>query len=1412
MAVQLPPLVQSIVLDPSGVMAGAGQITKGVGPMNKALQGTNRALSESSQAMNTLAFRAQTTGRNLFKFIGAPILAIGAASLTAFAQFEASMKKIEALVGVSAGAVDQFADAVKRVSRETGRGPQELADAMFFVASAGLRGAAAMDVMEASAKGAAVGLGQTKVVADAATSAVNAYGVENLNGGAAVDVLTAAVREGKVEADRLAPAIGKAIPVASAMGIQFHEVAAAIAAMTRTGTDARTSAIQLRQIMQSILDPSRQTEAALRGMGIAQGELAAQARSDGLLSVLKRLRDLSIDNAEAFADVFPNIRALAGAMDITGENLQENEAIFASLANSAGDTDRAFQKVSETAKFKFDKAMAGMKTSFIELGESMTPLLVAITKLLDALSAVFRFFGKNKEISMMALSFGALAAATGVYLMVLGRVVQAKEFYTLATGKATIANIGFSKSLGVVTKAFIRSPFFKIALITGAIYGLVKAFQFLSKKSEGVGKKLNAAQGQISDIKAVAELAVKPMHDFAASIRDVNSAGEEMTIASDFLTRFKDIIDEAGELGDLQADTTIARSIIATFQGQGVTAENEKAIEETLKGIEEAFAVTADEIFTEDIFGKGLSRTEMIENLLGGGEFAADADIKALMKGIEKDLKRQTEEMLEDFKTTNFQQLELGDFVRSGDDEGIEEALTGPVEIFLSRMKLGNFAEAFNVLDTVRESIRAFAGDAKSEEAMMALVDKAFMDKLHRLDGFNQDMGKGIDTIEDMLAELGKGENRELLTGDFLGIDKFEEFGKVWAEILAVGADEKDLMESGLSLEDWVTRRTLIHFHELNAELADIGDAEDDIMNVGDAFGVLETRFKILDDAADKFGSRWDQLTDRLFALDDVQGNVNSALRSFTDALVESGGAMNSIDEDAIKARESFKDAVQEIAESGEAMVRSGKFTNEQGATFIFDAVELLKMNAAEYGVAEDVLETLLQNIGLGTSSSIEEMLSADDDDLLSTQMNDRMQNAITSAADIMDFGAGKTLATDFFNGMASGIQIGSKKIQRELVEAIDEALDAAKQYAGISSPSKLFNFEVGMPIADGIAQGIFENADKPRNAIRDVVEGVISDVRKKVGAVTNALGAALDFRDAQRALEKASRDFGAGGQITRREKLTRKQLERDVKAAERGLRLGQGHQEDLELALLDAQEALADYENQITSDAPIARAQINLMESGLDVAESQARMRMEGDAAIAAFTSLAGTIGLELTPEMKILMDDTESLIKITKENEGFFQNLFGDDLIAMMDAVAAGLGNVAESVEDAAGSLIYALTGVSAEAEAIFTRMGAMDLERLLTDKKAWEDIDGGYLKGLENTNKYSNSAEMSAFYQPDMGSMGLNVINNINVDVSDRGVTTETETVGPFSNQKEAEADSKKTSNFVPRGRFANSGPMW
>jgi hypothetical protein len=91
-----------------------------------------------------------------------------------------------------------------------GLGPQfgvsanEAADALFFITSAGLRGAGATEVLEASLKGAAIGLGDTKTIADLATSAVNAYGESTLGGAEAVDVLAEAVRLGKLEPAELA--------------------------------------------------------------------------------------------------------------------------------------------------------------------------------------------------------------------------------------------------------------------------------------------------------------------------------------------------------------------------------------------------------------------------------------------------------------------------------------------------------------------------------------------------------------------------------------------------------------------------------------------------------------------------------------------------------------------------------------------------------------------------------------------------------------------------------------------------------------------------------------------------------------------------------------------------------------------------------------------------------------------------------------------------------------------------------------------------------------------------------------------------------------------------------------------------------------------------------------------------------
>jgi len=185
--------------------------------------------------------------------VGAAFAGVVAGGVKMAADFETEFSKIEGLVGVTGSELDKLREAARRLGPQFGKSGQEAAEALFFITSAGLRGSDAIDVLEASLKGAAIGLGDTKVIADLATSAMNAFGVENLSGAQAVDVLAEAVRLGKLAPEELAGSMGQVLPIASAMGVSFEEVGAVFAAMSRTGTNASQAATQLRGIMTSLL-------------------------------------------------------------------------------------------------------------------------------------------------------------------------------------------------------------------------------------------------------------------------------------------------------------------------------------------------------------------------------------------------------------------------------------------------------------------------------------------------------------------------------------------------------------------------------------------------------------------------------------------------------------------------------------------------------------------------------------------------------------------------------------------------------------------------------------------------------------------------------------------------------------------------------------------------------------------------------------------------------------------------------------------------------------------------------------------------------------------------------------------------------------------------------------------------------
>jgi TP901 family phage tail tape measure protein len=434
-------------------------------------KGLTSAISTAEGKLKAFGSKLQSVGGNLTRSLTLPLVAAGGAATKMAFDFDKSMTMIKSLVGVAGDEVDAMGETAKQMALDTGRSASEAADALFFITSAGLRGDEAMQTLEASLKAAAIGLGETKTIADLATSAMNAYGSDTLGASNATDILVAAVREGKLEADQLAGAMGGVIPIASNMGVRFDEVAAAMAAMSRTGTNAAEGATQLNAILASIKKPTKDAEDSIGAMGLSMKDVQNSLADKGLIATLEMLQQGLIQTGQDASSIFPNIRALKGFLDLTGAGLETNKQIFHSLTNAIGATNEAMGINAESASFKMTKSLNEMKGSLLEVGSVLLEMLVpVVTKLGNFLRGASDAFKElDQGTKEMIITIGGIVAAVGPMLLFIGKIVSV--FGQLAPLLPVIAT-GFR----LLTAAMMANPIIAVATAIVALGTAIYAY------------------------------------------------------------------------------------------------------------------------------------------------------------------------------------------------------------------------------------------------------------------------------------------------------------------------------------------------------------------------------------------------------------------------------------------------------------------------------------------------------------------------------------------------------------------------------------------------------------------------------------------------------------------------------------------------------------------------------------------------------------------------------------------------------------------------------------------------------------------------------------------------------------------------------------------------------------------------
>ncbi len=390
-----------------GIGSGAGDIVARI-----TLAGTETFNSRLGNADKQVSKTAKTMDKTLNASMLAGAAAFALAVLAA-AKFETKMAAVNTLLGKDSDkAFKRLSASVIELSTIVPESATELADALYQVVSATVPANEAMEVLEASARGAVAGVSDTTSTFNLFSSVIKGYGKEWKDVGKVSDIAFQTIKLGQTTMAELATTMGGAIPLAASLGIGFEEVAGATAALT--GVTGNTSEVmtQLEGIMTLLAKkPTAELRKAFKALGVASGKKLVDkfGSLSGAMKALKGYTDLT---GKEVTELIGRKEAMVGFLALTGEQADAFAKKTLAMADAVGATDEAFAKQMDTFSAQADIIKNTVQAAFIELGNEILPVLKDILKYLNdhpgTIKSVITVLGK------LVIGLGAVSAATKI--------------------------------------------------------------------------------------------------------------------------------------------------------------------------------------------------------------------------------------------------------------------------------------------------------------------------------------------------------------------------------------------------------------------------------------------------------------------------------------------------------------------------------------------------------------------------------------------------------------------------------------------------------------------------------------------------------------------------------------------------------------------------------------------------------------------------------------------------------------------------------------------------------------------------------------------------------------------------------------------------------------------------------------
>jgi TP901 family phage tail tape measure protein len=440
-------------------------------------KGALKALTETGAASETLGGKLQAAGAHMasagrtMTAMAVPLVALGAGAIKSASAFQDSMTLIRTQAGASRAEVDMLGKAALQMAPKYGYGPKQLADALYFVESAGYHGSKALGVMRAAAMGAQVGQADLTATTNTLTSVLNS-GMKDVHGASdAMGVLSMIVGQGKMKMDDLNASLSTSIlSTAKLGGVGLRDVGAEMAAMTRQGIPAVDAMTRFRMSLNQIEAPNGKALKGLTAIHLSQYQLSHDLRGpQGLIGAMSdlysHLKLFDTDTqATVLSEVFggskssSNVKAMLAALGtMAGIRAQLGGAGASALAGQ-------FKVRQQDFSFKWEQFKSNLQVALVQLGDSLMPLVQKwLPKLTSIITGVVGWLERLpkpvKEVLMWATAFlavgGPILLFAGKLVNAIGGMVEAAA--AARAGLAAVAGEGAAggaaSALGILGKA-----------------------------------------------------------------------------------------------------------------------------------------------------------------------------------------------------------------------------------------------------------------------------------------------------------------------------------------------------------------------------------------------------------------------------------------------------------------------------------------------------------------------------------------------------------------------------------------------------------------------------------------------------------------------------------------------------------------------------------------------------------------------------------------------------------------------------------------------------------------------------------------------------------------------------------------------------------------------------------------------